>query len=213
MVYTKEQVCDIVRRAVEEYEKSTVLFTAEAGIIRRHVVLSRKDRERLFGEGQALSFGKPLRQPRAYLYKETLTLVGKETMISQTGILGGDSDRTRVVLSRSDMINLGLDLNEYDKTGRLPDAALTLAGPAGMIPAGSCIKCTERNITLSEYSAGKLGLADGDILSVRVQGRRSLTFHKVRVKTGYYSTEFHLDADEANAAGIQDGDPVEIGFF
>lgn len=213
MVYTKEQVCDIVRRAVEEYEKKIVLFTAEAGIVRRHVILSRKDRELLFGEGHALSFGIPLRQPREYLCRETLTIVGKEIMLPQTGILGGDGEHTQVVLSRSDMIRLGLDPDEYDKKGLFPDTALTLAGPAGMIPAGSCIKYMERHITLSEYSAGKLGLADGDTLSVRVQGSRSLTFHKVRIKVGYYSTEFHLDEDEANAAGIHEGDPVEIGFF
>ena len=213
MVYTEEQVRDIVRRAVEEYEKGTVLFTAKAGVISRHVILSRKDRELLFGEGYTMLAGVPLRQPHEHLYKETLNLAGSRTILFQTGILAGDSEQTQVVLTRSDMVNLGLDLDEYDREGRFSDAALTLTGPAGTIPAGSCIKCAERNVTLSEYTAKKLGLADGDFLSARAEGRRSLTFHNVRIKVGYYSTELHLDADEANGAGIHDGDLIEIGYF
>ena len=213
MTYTKEQVCDIVRRAVEEYEKGRVLFTAQAGIVRRHVALNGKDRAQLFGEDYALGFGVPLGQPREYLCRETLTIAGNENMFSGTGIRGGDREETQVVLTRSDMLRLGLDLKEYDRTGAFPDAAITLIGPAGLLPAGSCVRCAERSITLSEYSAGKLGLADGDTLSARVPGRRSLTFHQVRVRVGYYSTAFHLDADEANAAGIYEGDPVEIGYF
>ncbi len=213
MEFTQEQICDIVRRSIEEYEKGRLLFTAEAGVTRRHVILCAEDRELLFGKRYSMGVGKQLRQPREYLYKETLTLAGNKTMFSDMHILAGDIAQTQVVLARSDMMNLGLDLNIYEKEGRFPDAAITLIGPAGLLPAGACVKIAERSITLSEYTAKRLNLADGDMLSARAGGGRLLVFHNARVKTGYYTTEFHLDADEANGAGIHDGDLVEIGYF
>ena len=63
-----------------------------------------------------------------------------------------------------------------------------------------------RHIHLSDVTAEKLGVKNGDLMDLRIHGPRPTTLHDilVRVKAGWF-TEVHLDTDEGNAVGLRSG--------
>jgi acetate kinase len=78
-----------------------------------------------------------------------------------------------------------------------------LRGPYGEIVTDGLIVAA-RHIHMSPSDAVKLGLKDGDYVEMKFgAGERAVVFSHtlIRVKDTY-STEMHIDTDEANAAGI-----------
>ena len=64
---------------------------------------------------------------------------------------------------------------------------------------------------MEEADAQKLGVADKDRVTVEFGGIRGGSFHNVLVRTGKdFRLEFHIDTDEANAAGLKNGDAVTL---
>jgi len=61
----------------------------------------------------------------------------------------------------------------------------------------------QRHLHCSPKEAELLKLKNRTFISVKVEGKRGITFHniKVRVKQGY-NLSLHLDTDEGNSAGI-----------
>jgi acetate kinase len=68
--------------------------------------------------------------------------------------------------------------------------------------------CAQRHIHMTPADADALGLRDGDAVEVAVSGHeRSLVFGDVLVRVAPdYRMELHLDTDEGNAAGLQQGE-------
>jgi putative phosphotransacetylase len=59
--------------------------------------------------------------------------------------------------------------------------------------------------------ANALGIREDEFLKVHFRGERALTLENVRPKISEdYVLQMHLDTDDANAAGLQGGEPVEI---
>lgn len=59
--------------------------------------------------------------------------------------------------------------------------------------------------------AEKYGLKDKDIVSVKVDGQRGLVFDNVLVRVNEaYALDMHVDIEEGNAAGLKNGDLVEV---
>jgi len=84
-------------------------------------------------------------------------------------------------------------------------------GPAGMIeiPAGAIAAL--RHVHLSPEQAKEAGVTDKQMVSLKVPGERGLIFDNVLVRSGPgHEKEVHLDTDEANAAGLNNGMEVEI---
>jgi len=69
-----------------------------------------------------------------------------------------------------------------------------------------------RHIHMSVHDADKLGFSYKDLAMVVVKGERSLVFDHVLVRVSEINdhTEIHIDYDEANAAGLKNGDRVKI---
>jgi putative phosphotransacetylase len=56
-----------------------------------------------------------------------------------------------------------------------------------------------------------MGIKNKDVLRVRLNGERPLTFDDVVARVHHtYALDFHIDTDEANAAGVKNGDFAEI---
>ena len=69
----------------------------------------------------------------------------------------------------------------------------------------------KRHIHLSTAQAEEAGVKNGDIVSVKFDGPRALTFDEVVVRAGdTHERDMHLDTDEANAAGLSNGQLGEI---
>jgi len=59
--------------------------------------------------------------------------------------------------------------------------------------------------------AKEFGVKDKDRVRVKVEGERGLIFDNVLVRVrDDFALEMHVDIDEGNAAGINNGDLVEI---
>jgi putative phosphotransacetylase len=55
-----------------------------------------------------------------------------------------------------------------------------------------------------------LGVQDGQMVQVEVEGPRALTFKEVVIRVrNDFALDFHVDTDEANAAGLSNGTMVK----
>ena len=182
------------------------------GISGRHMHLTRDVLESLFGKGYELTKLRDLSQPGEFAAHETVTVVGpKGRAIEGVRLLGPTRAYTQLELARSDGLRLGIDL-PIRKTGDLAGTpGLTVIGPSGtVVLTEGAIRAT-RHIHMAEADGARFGLKDGQSVKVRVGGPSGLTFDNVVVRVSdRYALDFHLDTDDANAAGLQTGDLVEI---
>ena len=66
-------------------------------------------------------------------------------------------------------------------------------------------------VLIKELFILTLGVNDGDTVSVEIPGERSYTMHGVEIRiTKQSALEFHIDTDEANAAGASQGTMVQL---
>ncbi len=182
------------------------------GISGRHIHLTREVLESLFGKGYQLTIYKTLSQPGEFAAGERVTLIGPSgRAMENVRILGPTRKFTQVELSRSDGLKLGIDL-PIRRTGELSGTpGLTVVGPRGTVNLREGAVSATRHIHMTPDDAERFGLHDGQIVKVRVTGERGLVFDNVLVRvSGSFALDFHLDTDDANAAGLGNGSLVEI---
>jgi putative phosphotransacetylase len=186
-------------------------YKVETGISNRHVHLSDGDLETLFGPGHKLTLKKELKQPGQFAAEELVDVTGPRATIKGVRVLGPTRGETQVELAATDarLIGLKLPVRESGKLDGSP--GLKLSGPAGELELSRGAIIALRHIHLSPAQAAEAGLKDKDRVSVRTFGSRPLIFQDVLIRSGEVHTgEFHVDTDEGNAAGIGNGDLVEI---
>lgn len=179
------------------------------GVSQRYVLLSDTDWRKLFG-GARPTVWRELRQPGQVAYRETVRVVGPRGELDGVRVLGPFRERSRVGLARSLASRLGIGAPVRlpgDFTGA---PTVTLVGPQGSTSAAAVVPAS--HVHLSSEMATALGIAEGDRVSLRCgENARSVTFHNVRAYIGEaHRPELHLDADEANAAGVRTGDPARL---
>lgn len=63
----------------------------------------------------------------------------------------------------------------------------------------------QRHLHCTVKEAQEMGIKNGDTISVRVPGDRGVIFEHVAVRTkDSYALDFHIDREEANAAGVKE---------
>ena len=182
-----------------------------AAVSARHVHLCEADIETLFGKGYALQMLKPLVQPDQFACEQRVTLVGKRGRIENIRVLGPARPETQVEISMTDCYKLGITpvVRMSGDLSGTPDG--TLIGPAGEVELQSGVIVSARHLHASQEQAAWFGLKNGDIISVRKTGVRETVFGNVVVRVGAaHELELHLDTDEAGAAGIAQGELLEI---
>jgi acetate kinase len=163
---------------------------------------------KLFGETHGLHVHTPLSQPGQFAAAETVTLVGPRGRLAQVRVVGPERSADQVEISRSDEIVLGIEA-PVRESGRLTGTpGVRLEGPEGAVELEHGVICAQRHIHMTPADADALGLRDGDAVEVAVSGHeRSLVFGDVLVRVAPdYRMELHLDTDEGNAAGLQQGE-------
>jgi putative phosphotransacetylase len=196
-------VCEVIKR-LQVYEEEPYV---PIGVSNRHVHLCQKDLESLFGKGYQLTKLKDLKQPGQFAAKETVTIVGRKGAIENVRILGPIRKQTQVEISFSDGFKLGINapVRESGKTEGTP--GVILKGPKGVVKLDSGVIAALRHIHMPPDFAERFGLKDKELVSVEVQGNRRLLYHNVLVRVSDdFVLEMHLDTDEANAAGVGNGD-------
>lgn len=196
-----------VKRCVDETGKKYVPVAAS----NRHVHLSRKDVEILFGAGYELKQMRPLSQPGQFACEEKLILVGPKGTISGIRVLGPERSETQVEISVTDSFKLGIKPVIRMSGDLAGSPGGKLVGPKGAVELQQGVIVAARHLHLSEEQAGWYGLKDGDSVKLKKEGERSVTLHNVIVRCGKgHDLEVHIDTDEANAALIKNGDLLEI---
>ena len=181
------------------------------GISNRHVHLSQPDVEALFGKGYVLTPFKPLRQPGQFAAQECITVVGPKGSLTNVRVLGPTRPVSQLEISRADCFALGIKA-PVRESGQLDSSgSALLIGPEGHVELRSQVICAWRHIHMSAQDARQLNVTNGQKVSVRSRGERQLTFDEVVVRVrDDFALEFHIDTEEANAAGLKNGVRVEL---
>lgn len=199
-----------VAAAVFEYntEKNEQV---KIGVSQRHVHLSQKDLETLFGKGYELTKKKVL-MGREYAAEECVTLVGPSLKaIEKVRVLGPVRKNTQVEISRTDTFILKVS-PPVRPSGEIEGSEkIVLVGPKGSVYLQQGVIIANRHIHLTPGYAEKHGIKDGDYVDVLVEGIKPTKFYGVQVRVrDDFNVEMHIDTDDANSAGLKNGDVVKI---
>lgn len=170
----------------------------------RHAHISRVDFEKLYGKGKTLTFLKKLSQPEEFAARETLALVNEKSKIEGVRIVGPFRKKSEVELSLTDARILKLNpLPDIMPSGNLDKATqIVVKNPKAQLKIP--VRIAQRHLHCSPEQAKKLGLKNGQKISIKIGGQREVTFHNILVRVSKeYNLSLHLDTDEANAAGIK----------
>lgn len=175
----------------------------------RHIHLCQEDAKLLFGENGATFDHYQEGNSGPFLFRESLVIKGTKGEIKSVKILGPYRKQTQVEVLRSDIYKLGVN-PPVALSGDLGEAAeLTIVGPSGEITR-KCSIIAHRHIHMREDIAKENGLLGTRYVKVRKGGIRGLVFENVAICIGGRGVMMHIDMDEGNAAGISNGDVLEI---
>ncbi|MEO8548622.1 MAG: phosphate propanoyltransferase [Kofleriaceae bacterium] len=200
-------LADIVRREPDAVAPPPI----PVGISVRHVHLSRAHCDVLFGVGVLLSPRHELSQPHQYVMAERIDLIGPHGELHDVAIINPLRSETQVELARTDAIHLGI-VPPLRLSGQLAGTpGLRLRGPCGEVELDHGAILAQRHVHMSPEDARTYGVHDLDIIQVRVTGNREMVLGDVvvRVSPGF-TLDLHLDTDEANAAGLDEGGTVSF---
>jgi putative phosphotransacetylase len=187
------------------------MYKVEVGISNKHLHLSQADVELLFGKGHQLTPIKELKQPGQYAAEEKVDVIGPKGKISGLRVIGPARPETQIEISLTDSRMLGIN-PPIRQSGNLKDTpGAKIIGPAGEVDLDHGIIVALRHIHLSPSEAASASVKDGELVDVNTYGTRPLIFEDVIVRSGdAHAKEFHVDTDEANAAGLSNNDLVDI---
>jgi acetate kinase len=198
------------------YEGVTQIIEAQhipipIGVSAHHIHLSREHLEALFGAGHELTPRTPLAQPGQFASEEQLSLIGPRGRIDRVRVLGPVRAKTQVEISRTEEYRLGIDAPVRMSGDLGGSPGLILEGPEGQVRLEEGVICAQRHMHMTPEDALRFGLRDGDVVSIRVEGERSVVFGDVAIRVSpKFKLEMHLDTDEANAAQVSNGD---VGYL
>ena len=181
------------------------------GVSQRHIHLSREDLDTLFGKDYELTLLKPL-MGREYAAKEVVTLVGPSLKsIENVRVLGPVRKDTQVEISRTDTFVLKVSPPVRPSGNVEGSERIVIVGPKGSVYLKQGVIIANRHIHLTPEYAEKHGLKDNDYVDVLVEGIKPTKFYDVQIRTREdFNTEMHIDTDDANSAGLRNGDLVKI---
>ena len=179
----------------------------------RHVHVTQEVLETLFGAGYALTKKKDLSQPGQFASNERVDVVGPKKTITGVSILGPVRPETQVELSLTDARSIGVAAPVRESGDIAGSGACKLVGPCGEVEIAEGVIAAKRHIHMTTADAAAMGLADKQIVSVKVPSGngRALVFGDVVVRVSdKYALAMHIDTDESNAEGVAPGTMGEI---
>ena len=185
--------------------------SVKVGVSARHVHLSREDMDTLFGKGSELTPFKELMGGQ-YAAKETVTIIGlKLRPIENVRVLGPLRKATQVEVSATDCIKLGVKAPVRLSGDLAGSAPITIVGPKGAVSLKEGCIVAQRHIHMSPEEAAKFGLHDKQVVCVQAPSSRGGLLENVPVRVDpTFTTEMHIDTDEANGLGIKNGEMLPL---
>ena len=213
MIYrdiTQEQLVSLVAQAVRE-ELRLRSRQVPVGISMRHIHLSRRDVDALFGRNYCLTPMRPLSQPGQFACEECLDVIGPKGVLHKVRILGPERSAAQVELAQTDCRTIGIKAPVRSSGHVEGTPGVLLQGPRGVLSIPQGVIIADRHLHMSAAQAAAFGLADGDTVRVRVDGGKPGILDGVLVRAGdQYELDLHLDTDDANAFQLKQGQLVTV---
>ena len=176
----------------------------------KHIHLSQADIDVLFGQGYELTHKKDLSQPGQFACEEMVEVVGPKGS-TKMRVLGPARPESQVEVSLADARALGIAVPVRQSGDTEGTPGCKLVGPKGEVEMTKGVIVAARHIHMSLEDAERFGVKDKDVVSVQTTGERDLLFNNVLVRANAaFALEMHVDLEEGNAAGVKNGDLVEL---
>ena len=176
----------------------------------KHIHLSQADIDVLFGQGYELTHKKDLSQPGQFACEEMVEVVGPKGS-TKMRVLGPARPESQVEVSLADARGLGIAVPVRQSGDTEGTPGCKLVGPKGEVEMTEGVIVAARHIHMSLEDAERFGVKDKDVVSVQTTGERALLFNNVLVRANAaFALEMHVDLEEGNAAGVKNGDLVEL---
>ena len=191
MIYrdiTQQQLVQIVTQAVQSALQVRAK-TVPVGISVRHVHLTRRDVERLFGYGYQLTPKKALSQPGQFAAEECVDVIGPKGTLHHVRVLGPERSATQIELAQTDCRNIGIAAPVRASGHTQGTPGCVLRGPLGEITIPEGVIVADRRI-----DGEKPGVLGGVL--IRSNDRCEM--------------DFHIDTDDGNAFLLKQGQLVTI---
>ena len=206
-----EEITRMVLQAMDSTKANRKEFKVPVGISARHIHLTQEDVEKLFGEGYQLTKKKELMGGQ-FASNEQCTIVGlKLRAIENVRILGPVRSKSQVEISATDARTLGVKAPTRQSGDTAGSAPIALVGPKGAIYLEEGCIVAARHIHLCPEDAEAAGLKDNDFVTVRMGNERGALLDHVKIRVDEsFTTEMHIDTDEANACQVKQDDLAAI---
>ncbi len=166
----------------------------------RHVHVTAEAVEILFGKGHTLTNKKDLSQPGQFACEEKVTVIGPKGSL-KASILGPARPANQVELSLTDARTIGVVAPVRESGDIEGSGDCIIEGPCGSVEVKSGVIAAKRHIHMTPADAEALGVSDKEIVDVRLNTARPLTFGDVVVRVSEkFALAMHIDTDESNAA-------------
>ena len=171
----------------------------------RHVHVTQEQALTLFGH--PLTPNRPLSQPGQYLANERLTVQGPKGAFHNVAVLGPERKEAQVEISLTDARTLGISVPVRPSGDVAGTPGAILQGPKGNVQLAQGVIAAQRHIHMLPEDASRFHVTDKQVVSLKTFTARPVIFEDVLVRVSRdFHTYAHLDFDEANACGFQQGD-------
>lgn len=172
----------------------------------RHIHLSQRDVDNLFGKRYKLTPARFLSEPQNFVCRERITLETHLKTIDDVAIIGPIRNVSQIELALTDCRELGIKDVPVRGSGEI-----NLAGTPGInirygqnkIHLNDGVIVAWRHIHINQTAALELNLTDGQLVKIKISGPRAVIFENVLIRVrADFVLGMQIDTDEANAAGI-----------
>ena len=181
------------------------------GISNRHIHLSLEDANTLFGNGYEFKEWKKISQPWQFAAEDIVIIKWPKGEIKNVRVMWPLRKHTQIEILRSDNYILWINAPVRLSGDLKRSERLTVIWPKWEVDLINWVIVAKRHLHITVAEAKDLKLKDGQNISIKTNGERWLIFENVLVRVkDDFALDFHIDIDEANAAGISPGDRWEI---
>lgn len=182
------------------------------GISNRHIHLSQVDADKLFGKWYKFKILKELSQPWQFACEETVVIKWPKWEIKNIRIIWPHRKQTQVEIFMWDNYVLGCNA-PIRLSGDLDNSeSLYVVGPNWSIYIQWWVIVAKRHLHITQSEADDRWLKNNQKIKIKTNNpERWLIFENVLVRiTDTSALDFHVDIEEANAAGLKMWDWGEI---
>ena len=180
----------------------------KSALSNHHIHVTREVLNILFGKDYNLNVRRMLVQKGQFAAEETVTLIKNNKKIENVRIVGPCRKYTQVELLERDCEYLCINPPVRSSGNLKGSESITIVGPHGTYEAVESTIIADRHIHMSSEDLKEFNVSKDKIVKIKVNG---LTLDEVMIKSDETCVlEYHMNKDEAENLGIENGMEVKI---